>query len=81
MTYRGYSSLHQFLRDSAYKIKSPRHVFLHKREEEGYKSISYDEVFQELNAISAYLVNLGFAKGDRAGMMMDNCAEYLPYSQ
>ncbi len=81
MSYRGYTSLHQFLRDAAYKIKTPEHAFLHKREEAGYRAISYKEVFAQLNAVSAYLIHMGFVKGQCAGMMMDNCPEYYAYDQ
>lgn len=79
--YRGYRSLHQFLRKSAFEIKKPEDTYLHVRGKESYQEISYAEVFERLNAVSAWLLQLGFKKGDRGGLMLDNCAEYYYFDQ
>jgi long-chain acyl-CoA synthetase len=79
--YRGYSSLHQFLRKSATEIKTMDSTYLLANNGSGYQPITYREAFEQLNAVSAYLVNLGFRKGQRAGLIVENCPQYYYFDQ
>lgn len=79
--YRGYSSLHQFLRKTATEIKTMDSTYLLSHDGNGYQPITYRETFEQLNAISAYLVNMGFRKGQRAGLIVDNCPQYYTFDQ
>lgn len=76
-----FKSLHYFLRNAAHNIKSPESPFLLKKTKDSYESITYAEVLDQVNAISAYLLHRGFKKGDKAALLLDNCPEYLAFDQ
>ena len=76
-----FNSLHYFLRNAANHIKTPQSTFLLEKVKDGYEPISYAKVFEELNAISAFLLNKGYKKGDKAALIIENCPEYIAFDQ
>jgi long-chain acyl-CoA synthetase len=76
-----FNSLHYFLRNAANHIKTPQSTFLLEKTKDGYEPISYAKVFEELNAISAFLLNKGYKKGDKAALIIENCPEYIAFDQ
>ncbi len=76
-----YPSLHYFLRNAANNIKTPDSTFLLAKKDAGYEAITYAQVIDELNAISAYLLNKGYKKGDKAALIIENCPEYIAFDQ
>ncbi len=76
-----FPSLHYFLRNAANNIKTPQSTFLLAKDEAGYQSITYAQVFEELNAISAFLLNKGYQKGAKAALIIENCPEYIAFDQ
>jgi long-chain acyl-CoA synthetase len=76
-----FNSLHYFLRNAANHIKTPQSPFLLIRSNQGYQPISYAEVFEQLNAISAFLLHRGYKKGDKAALILENCPEYIAFDQ
>ena len=43
----------------------------------GDSRLTYGEVPLHVNSLSRGLLNTGFVKGDRIGVLLDNCAEYI----
>lgn len=76
-----YPSLHYFLRNAANNIKTPDSTFLLAKKDAGYETITYAQVIDDLNAISAYLLNKGYKKGDKAALIIENCPEYIAFDQ
>ncbi|MES2558439.1 MAG: long-chain fatty acid--CoA ligase [Bacteroidota bacterium] len=76
-----FKSLHYFLRNAAYNIKTPDSTFLLEKVNNEYKAITYAEVIDQANAISAFLYNKGYKKGDRAALIIENCPEYIAFDQ
>ncbi len=75
------TSLHYFLRNAANNIKTPQSTFLLEKIKNEYHPISYQQVFDQLNAISAFLLSKGFKKGDKAALIIENCPEYIAFDQ
>lgn len=76
-----YPSLHHMMRNAASKIKTPHHNYMFEKVGDAYKPITYGETFEKLNAISAYLYELGMRKGDRAALILENCPEFIFFDQ
>jgi long-chain acyl-CoA synthetase len=76
-----YQSLHHMLRNTVTNIKSPQHNYLYKKEGGVYKPITYGETVEKLNAISAYLYEMGLRKGDRAALIIENSPEFIYFDQ
>lgn len=76
-----FPSLHYFLRNAANNIKTPQSTFLLVKSDAGYEPITYAQTFEELNAISAFLLNKGYQKGDNAALIIENCPEYIAFDQ
>ncbi len=76
-----YPSLHHMMRNAASKIKTPHHNYMFEKVDDAYKPITYGETFEKLNAISAYLYELGMRKGDRAALILENCPEFIFFDQ
>ena len=70
-----FTSLHYFLRNAANNIKTPQSTFLLAKNDAAYQPITYAQVFDELNAVSAFLINKGYKKGDKAALIIENCQE------
>jgi len=79
--YKDFKSLHYFLRHTAYVINKPSDTYLQVKRNDRYEDITYAEVFEQLNAISAYLYDNGLRKGDKAALLIENCPEYICYDQ
>ncbi len=79
--YKNYKSLHYFLRHTANNINKPSDTYLQVKKRDRYEDISYAQVFEQLNGISAYLFNIGLRKGDRAALLIENCPEYICFDQ
>jgi long-chain acyl-CoA synthetase len=76
-----FPSLHYFLRNAAHNIKTPESTFLLEKVKNEYHVITYAEVFEQLNAISAFLYSKGYQKGDKAALIIENCPEYISFDQ
>ncbi len=76
-----YPSLHHMMRNAASKIKTPHHNYMYEKVGDAYKAITYAETFEKLNAISAYLYDMGMRKGDRAALLIENCPEFIYFDQ
>lgn len=75
------TSLHAMLRTAATQIKSPSDTFLLQKKSGPYEPISFGEIIDKVNAVSAFLISKGYQKGDRVAMLLENCPEYLIVDQ
>jgi long-chain acyl-CoA synthetase len=76
-----FTSLHYFLRNAANHIKTPESTFLMKKTKEHYETVTYAEVIDKANSVSAFLINKGYKKTDKAALIMENCPEYICFDQ
>ncbi|MFI5221453.1 MAG: AMP-dependent synthetase/ligase [Bacteroidia bacterium] len=76
-----FKSLHYLLRNAAHSIKTPESTFLIRKKKEVWENISYRDVLDKTNAVSAFLMNKGFAKTDKAALIIENCPEYICFDQ
>jgi long-chain acyl-CoA synthetase len=72
-----FKSLHEFLINSSNVIHNPDYTFLMHKKGKEYVSISYRETFKNINQWSAYLYHLGFRKGDKVAMVIENGPEFI----
>lgn len=75
------NSLHQMLRDTVTHTKHLQDTFLMQKIEGKYVSFSYGDILDRINAVSAYLVENGYTKGNRLAMILENCPEFLIFDQ
>ena len=78
---QSFQSLHYLLRNAANNIKTPQSTFLLSKNKAGYEPITYAKVFEELNAVSAFLISKGYKKSDKAALIIENCPEYIAFDQ
>ncbi len=76
-----FPSLHPYLKNVASKIKSPDSIYLLEKKKDSYRGITYQQVIDEANAISAYLHDLGLQKQDMVALIIENCPEYITFDQ
>lgn len=76
-----FKSLHYFLRNAANHIQTPQSTFLLTKQKNGYEPITYAQVIEQVNSISAFLYNKGYKKGDKAALIIENCPEYIAFDQ
>ncbi|MES2279573.1 MAG: long-chain fatty acid--CoA ligase [Bacteroidota bacterium] len=71
----------QFIRNTVAHIHPETHPFLQHKVGEVWKEISYGEALIKIDAISAWLLDIGVAKGDRLGLIIENGPDYVYYDQ
>lgn len=76
-----FPSLHYMMRNAAYNLNKPTDTYLMVKTKDRYEDITYEQVFKQLNALSAYLYSKGFRKGDKAALLIENCPEYICFDQ
>ncbi len=76
-----FKNLHHLFRNAAYHIHTPQHAYMFRKEQGEYKQITYAQVEEKLNAVSAQMLEIGMQKGDRVAFFMDNCPEYFMIDQ
>jgi long-chain acyl-CoA synthetase len=57
------------------------HPFLAHKVKDQWIDISYREAIEKIDAISAWLLNLGIQKGDRLGLVIENGPDYIYFDQ
>ena len=76
-----FPSLHPYLRNVAKNIKSPDSIYLLEKKKDSYRGITYQQVIDEADAISAYFLNLGYQKQEMVALIIENCPEYIAFDQ
>ncbi|QKJ29042.1 long-chain fatty acid--CoA ligase [Mucilaginibacter mali] len=75
------STVPQFIRNTVAHIHPESHTFLMHKVGEVWKEISYGEALAKIDAISAWLLDIGVVKGDRLGLIIENGPDYVYYDQ
>lgn len=75
------STVPQFIRNTVAHIHPESHTFLMHKVGEVWKEISYGEALTKIDAISAWLLDIGVVKGDRLGLIIENGPDYVYYDQ
>ncbi|WP_158826333.1 AMP-dependent synthetase/ligase [Mucilaginibacter lacusdianchii] len=63
------------------QIHPETHTFLSHKIKDSWVNISYREVIDKADAISAWFLNMGIQKGDRLGLVIENGPEYIYFDQ
>jgi len=69
------------LRNVLANIHPESHPFLIHHEDNRWKQISYKTAMDKIDAVSAYLLSIGFRKGDRASLLLENGPDYIYFDQ
>ncbi|WP_184543079.1 AMP-dependent synthetase/ligase [Mucilaginibacter sp. FT3.2] len=70
-----------FIRNTVANIHPESHTFLIHKVKDTWVEISYGEALEKIDAISAWLLNLGIKKGDRLSLIIENGPNYVYYDQ
>ncbi|MBC7383934.1 MAG: long-chain fatty acid--CoA ligase [Bacteroidia bacterium] len=76
-----FPSLHPYLKHAANHIKTPESIYLFEKKNDTYHGITFQQVIDEANAISAYLLEHGYEKQQMVALIMENCPEYIAFDQ
>ncbi|MFZ9969857.1 MAG: hypothetical protein ACO3GK_00935 [Bacteroidia bacterium] len=68
----GFASLHVMFEHAAHTLNTPETTFLQYKEEGTWKSISYQRILDEVQALASYYTHLGLEKGDLVALCMYN---------
>jgi long-chain acyl-CoA synthetase len=71
----------QFIRNTVAHIHPLTHPFLQHKVGDEWKVITYGEALEKIDAVSAWMLDLGITKGDRLGLIMENGPDYIYYDQ
>jgi long-chain acyl-CoA synthetase len=70
-----------FLRNTVANIHPESHTFLIHKVKDTWVEISYGEVLEKVDAISAWFLSIGIQKGDRLSLIIENGPNYVYYDQ
>ncbi len=76
-----FPSLHPYLKHAAHSLKTPDSIYLLEKKKDSYRGITYLQVIEEANAISAYFLNMGYQKQEMVALIIENCPEYIAFDQ
>ena len=76
-----HSTIPSLLQNVVQHIHPDSAVFMTHKVEEVWEEITYKQAFEKINAISAYLLDIGIKKNDRLALIMENGPEYIYYDQ
>lgn len=75
------STIPSLIRHVVTHIHPMDHTFMIHKVKDEWEEISYGQTLQNIDAISAYFLNIGINKGDRLALMIENGPEYVYYDQ
>lgn len=75
------TTIPQLLRNVVKYIHPADSIFMLDHGKTEYEPITYRETFERADAISAYMLSIGITQGDRLGLIIENCPEYVYYDQ
>ena len=71
----------QFIRNTVAHIHPLTHPFLKHKVGNNWEDISYGDALTKIDAVSAWMLDIGIAKGDRLGLIIENGPDYIYYDQ
>jgi long-chain acyl-CoA synthetase len=75
------STVPSFIRNAVTHIHPESHTFMIHKVKDTWVEISYAEALTKIDAISAWLLELGIQKGDRLSLIIENGPNYVYYDQ
>ncbi len=69
------------LRNVVQNIHKPEETFLISKKNNTWEEISFKDTLLKADAIAAFFLENGIIKGNRLGLMIENCPEYVYYDQ
>ena len=81
VTFNEFSTVPSLLRNVVENIHKPEETFLIHKKGANWEEVSFKDTLSRADAISAFFLEKGMAKGDRLGLMIENCPEYVYYDQ
>ena len=75
------STVPSLLRNVVENIHQSGETFLIHKKSSDWENISFKQTLDNADAISAFFLEKGMRKGDRLGLMIENCPEYVYYDQ
>lgn len=69
------------IRNIVANIHPETNTFMSHKVGDKWVDISYEDALQKIDAISAWLLNIGIKKGDRLGLIIENGPDYIYYDQ
>lgn len=76
-----FSTVPSLLRNVVENIHQPEETFLIHKKNSTWEEISFKETLERADSISAFFIEKGIVKGDRLGLMIENCPEYVYFDQ
>ena len=76
-----FSTVPSLLRNVVENIHQPEEIFLIHKKNSTWEEISFKETLERADSISAFFIEKGIVKGDRLGLMIENCPEYVYFDQ
>lgn len=75
------STVPSMLRNVVENIHSPEQTFLIHKKSTDWENISFKETLDRADAIAAFFLTKDIKSGDRMGLMIENCPDYIFYDQ
>ncbi|WP_316743695.1 long-chain fatty acid--CoA ligase [Pedobacter antarcticus] len=75
------STIPTLLRNVVENIHPPETTFLIHKKGDEWENISFAQTLAKADAVSAFFLEKGIAKGDRMGLMIENGPDYVYYDQ
>lgn len=75
------STIPTLLRNVVENIHPPETTFLIHKKGNEWENISFAQTLEKADAVSAFFLEKGIAKGDRMGLMIENGPDYVYYDQ
>ncbi|GAA4333837.1 AMP-dependent synthetase/ligase [Mucilaginibacter gynuensis] len=69
------------IRNIVANIHPDTHPFLSHKVKNTWEDITYKEALEKIDAVSAWLLNIGIKKGDHLSLMIENGPDYIYYDQ
>ncbi|RZK48263.1 MAG: long-chain fatty acid--CoA ligase [Pedobacter sp.] len=76
-----FSTVPTLLRNVVESIHPETETFLIHKKSANWEEISYKQTLDRADAVAAFFLEKGIQKGDRLGLMIENCPEYVYYDQ
>jgi len=67
----------KFIRNVVANIHPETHTFLKHKIGNEWVEISYKQTLEKIDAVSAWMLNIGIQKGDRLGLIIENGPDYV----
>lgn len=76
-----HSTVPALIRNTVAHIHPVTNTFLIHKVNDAWVEITYQEALEKIDAISAYLLDIGIKKGDRLALIIENGPDYVYYDQ